>query len=358
MQKMHVSQLLPGMRLAQPITGVSGLRLWAGEALTISSIKRLHLHGVEYVYIDPYGNTDLEAGADQQPVKLLPDTTRRKAMARLQFAFEDALQRNKLGRSPEIEEMAREMVHYLTRHRQLIQSITQIRSRDEYLMEHSVNVSALAIMTGACLGLAEDQLFKLGVCGLLHDIGKVKVPPAILDKPGPLSKEEYAEVQRHTLYAKELLAYDPVAARVATQHHERYDGSGYPYGLLGDDIDLFAQIVGLVDVYDAMMVDRCYRRAIPAREVIEMLSGSGNYHFSFRVVRAFVANIAPYPIGTLVRLSTGQLAVVVKVSPGFPLYPTVRLLTDEQDNPLPEPQEVDLFKGHRRVVITGVENPL
>lgn len=359
MKKVHVSRLIPGMKLAQPVTGLKGVILWAGEPLTPRAIKRLYLHCVEYVYIDSDGTNGPadEATADIKPVELIPDETRRKAISSVQSAFKKTMQNNKLSRSPEIEETARDLVHYLTRHQRLIQSVTAIRNRDEYLFEHSVNVSALAVMTGACMGLSEDELYHLALCGLFHDIGKIKVPPAILDKPGPLTEEELVEVRKHTIYALELLDYDPVAARVASQHHERYDGSGYPHRLAGDGIDLFAQIIGLVDAYDAMTVDRCYRGAIPVREVIEMLGGSGNYHFNFRVVKAFLANIAPYPVGSRIRLSNGQRGVVVRVGYGFPLYPTVRLLTDSNNNPLPEPQEVDLFNTRTGMIISEVEQP-
>jgi len=346
--KIHVSMLVPGMRLSKPVYGLDEAVLWVGHALTVRAIKRLKLHRIEYVDVE---GTEDEALAEVPTVELIPPESREKAISSVKASFQEAVHHKPSAHSPEIEETARDLVHFLTRHQRLISSISEIRSLDEYLLEHSVNVSALAIMTGACLGLGEDELYQLGVCGLMHDIGKVKVPQAILNKPGRLTADEFREVQKHTVYALELLSYDPIAAKVASQHHERYDGSGYPFMLKRDEIHVYAQIIGLADVYDAMTVDRCYRDACQAREVIELIAATGNYHFEYRIVKAFLSNIAPYPVGSKVLLSNGQSAIVVSASHHFPIYPRIRLLTDERGEQLSTFEDIDLHTGYKGLYI-------
>ena len=349
MQKVHVSLLVPGMKLAEPVlTGSDDALLWVGHTLTVRTIKLLRQHRIEYVFIEECSEFE---SVELSPVELVPAECRARAISRVWATFEKAIHSKPVAHSPEIQETARELVNFLTKHKRLIRSISEIRSVDEYLLEHSVNVSAMAIMTGTCLGMDEDELYMLGICGLMHDIGKIKVPPEILNKPARLTEEEYKEVQKHTLYALDVLGYDEVAAKVASQHHERYDGSGYPYKLVKGEIHPYAQIIGLVDVYDALTVDRCYRSACQAREVIELVAATGNYHYDYTIVRAFLSNIAPYPVGTKVLLSNGQTALVVSSAQHFPIYPKVRLLTDEQGQPLPVYEDVDLQFGSKGLFI-------
>ncbi|PIQ41139.1 MAG: hypothetical protein COW58_02720, partial [Thalassolituus sp. CG17_big_fil_post_rev_8_21_14_2_50_53_8] len=141
--------------------------------------------------------------------------------------------------------------------------LTRLKHQDEYTAEHSVNVCLLSIALGKQMDLAPYELENLGICGLMHDIGKMKVPTEILNKPGPLDPEEFAEMARHTLYAKQLLMgrsdIYPGAVDVAYSHHERLDGKGYPRGIDSTKLSLFTRIVTVADAYDAMTSDRCYK---------------------------------------------------------------------------------------------------
>lgn len=237
--------------------------------------------------------------------------------------------------------------------------LIDIRTMDDNVFAHSVNVCVLALMTGITLGFERPKLFHLGMGAILHDIGKTKVPKSILDKPGRLTEAEYAEVKKHPQYGLDILSNNPqvssISRLVVYQHHERYNGEGYPRSLKELEIHQFAQITGMVDMYDALTANRVYRAAFLPHEAYEMIAGSGNYLFDFDIIEPFLSNIAAYPAGSIVELSTGEIAVVVSTKKGFPLYPKVRMLLDEKGRAMQEPVELDLF-GCRNVVICRVVN--
>ncbi|MBC7326124.1 MAG: HD-GYP domain-containing protein, partial [Moorella sp. (in: Bacteria)] len=170
--------------------------------------------------------------------------------------------------------------------KELMLNLADIRALDDYTFAHSVNVCILAMVTGLTLNYSRSALLHLGMGALLHDIGKTCIPLDILNKPGRLTMEEYKIVRRHTQYGFDILQMQkgvgPVSALVALEHHERYNGSGYPRGLKGEAIHQFASITGVVDVYDALTADRVYRRAYPSYEAYEMLAGAGNFTHDYR----------------------------------------------------------------------------
>ena len=212
-------------------------------------------------------------------------------------------------------------------------------------------------MTGIALGYERAKLFHLGMGALLHDIGKIFVPKEILDKPGKLTVEEYEIVKSHPDFGLQILKNNPVVSSlsrlVVHQHHERFGGQGYPKGLRDTEIHEFAQITGMVDMYDALTADRVYRKAFPPYEAYEMISGAGDYLFSYHLIEPFLSNIAAYPAGTIVELNTGETAVVLCTSKGSSLYPRVRILFDSQKEPVSVVTELELL-DYRNIVIQRV----
>ncbi|OEZ63487.1 cyclic di-GMP phosphodiesterase response regulator RpfG [Janthinobacterium sp. HH103] len=208
--------------------------------------------------------------------------------------------------------------------------LARLKSADNYTYMHSVAVCALMTALARELGLAPEQVRSAGLAGLLHDIGKMAVPSAILNKPGSLSEAEFSSVRAHPAAGHRMLQevgeIDPVALDVCLHHHEKLDGSGYPKGLRGEEISLFARMGAICDVYDAITSNRPYKQGWCPADSLRRMAGWRGGHLDAQLFAAFVKCLGIYPLGTLVRLQSERLAVVVGQSPGKPLtQPTVRV---------------------------------
>lgn len=354
MRKIHISVLQPGMRVGRALYNSSGqLLLSAGTVLTRKTIARLEMAAVPAVYI--------EDGFLKDPaiVDVVSEEIRVQVVHQVRELFVEAAVAG-TGRAivtiNEIKETVSEIVDQLLKNQDVVFNLVDIRAIDDYTFGHSVNVSLLSLLTGITLGYDREELLALGMGALLHDLGKVVIPDFILNKPDKLSPEEFALVREHPEHGFRMLLQIPrvstTSALIALQHHERYQGQGYPRGLRGDEIHEFAVICGVADVFDALVADRVYRRAYPVHEAYELIAGSGNFLFDHRIVQAFLQNVAAYPVGTLVRLSTGETGVVVETKRGMALYPKVRILFDGEGSAC-EPYEMDLWK-ERQVLVSGV----
>jgi HD-GYP domain-containing protein (c-di-GMP phosphodiesterase class II) len=215
-------------------------------------------------------------------------------------------------------------------------SLANIKKADSYTYEHSVNVAILALVLGVELGLSKDQLYDLCMGSLLHDLGKVFIPERILQKKGKLNEQEYNIVKKHSVlgynHIKSDYSIHTAIKLVVLQHHERVDGLGYPYGLAGDKISDLAKISAIADVYDALSSDRCYRPAYSNNEAIEYIMGGAGTLFDYEMTRVFARKIVPYPVGTLVELSSGQVGVIERYNLNFPLRPVVRIINANSES--------------------------
>ncbi len=226
-------------------------------------------------------------------------------------------------------------------------SLARLKTADSYTYMHSVAVCALMVALAAQLGLDEQQTRDAGLAGLLHDIGKAKVPLDILNKPGKLTDEEFAIVRGHSEHGHAmLLACGDVGEAVldaCLHHHEKMDGSGYPRRLAGGQISRIARMAALCDVYDAITSDRPYKKAWdPAEAVRRMAEWSGG-HFDKSLFQAFVKSVGIYPVGSLVKLSSGRLAVVVEQSPAL-TTPKVKVFFSTKAQLRLVPEIVDLSR--------------
>lgn len=208
-----------------------------------------------------------------------------------------------------------------------------MRTFDDYTYFHSVNVAVLATLIGKGYGLNSRDLVALCIAGLFHDLGKTKVDVGVLNKPGRLDQTEFNQIKKHVNYSYDLLAsrsdIDEQAKLAALYHHENFDGTGYPEGLAGEKIPLFARILRVADVYDSLISKRPYKEPFPVTETIEYLLGGCGTLFDSRVVYAFLRAVPIYPKGQKVRLSDGREGFVVSNNIENPLRPTVRLFTGE-----------------------------
>lgn len=350
------SALQPGAILAKPIYSSNGnVLLAAGKELSAAMIQRLLDLNVSQVYIDDPRTSDLiiEDAMSEQ--------TRARAMKVVYETFSQMIESRKWVRSIANPRLGREfrgvfedILYDLQSKKQVMLQLTGIYTTDNYLYSHSVNVGIYSAALGMAVGLKRDELIDLGIGAILHDIGKTMVPMEILLKPGRLTEEEYATMKQHAFFGYELLkdhADIPlISAHCALQHHERLDGSGYPRGLVGDQIHLYGQIVGIADVYDALTSNRIYRKAYLPHEALEILFASTG-QFDSDLIRKFRDNVALYPLGLTVTLNNGELAVVVDINTRFPHRPILRVLKDADGTELTAPREVDLSQDLTLMIV-------
>lgn len=211
--------------------------------------------------------------------------------------------------------------------------LTRIREKDAYTAEHSLSVSILSIALGRRLGMSREQLNELGMCAMLHDVGKIMVPTHILNKPDKLSAAEMEVMKSHTTEGRDVLLSNPdvpgSSIDVAHAHHERLDGSGYPRGLKAHQITPFSKLVAITDTFDAMTADRCYQKGRSNMQAFSLLTKGRNTRWDSEMVIQFIETIGIYPPGTVVQLSSGQVAVVLESHPQLKLRPKVLILTED-----------------------------
>lgn len=225
--------------------------------------------------------------------------------------------------------------------------LARLKASDDYTYMHSVAVCALMISLATQLGLDEPQVRDAGLAGLLHDIGKMAVPMEILNKPGKLSDAEFDAIKEHPEAGYQILRrseqINDMALDVCRHHHEKMDGTGYPQGLAGEEISLYARMGAICDVYDAITSNRPYKPGWCPSESIHKMAGWCGTHFDERIFQAFVRSIGIYPVGTLVRLDSGRLGVVVEQQVGKSLLsPKVRVFYSIDTASVFTPELIDL----------------
>lgn len=210
--------------------------------------------------------------------------------------------------------------------------LTQLKNQDEYTSQHSLNVCILSIMLARHLKYPVGELNHIGLCGLLHDMGKAKVPTEILNKPGKLTAEELSVMNSHTTWGRDIImsARDvfPGAVDVAYTHHERLDGSGYPRGLDQSGIPVFARLVAVVDAYDAITSDRVYKKGRLHLQAISILTQVRDTHFDAAMVMQFIDCIGIYPVGNAVEMKNGEIGVVIEANAANKTRPKVLMVMD------------------------------
>jgi putative nucleotidyltransferase with HDIG domain len=235
----------------------------------------------------------------------------------------------------------------VTQNRTALIALTAMKSYDNYTFTHMVNVSILTMGQARALGIEGRLLREFGLSALMHDIGKVRTPKEVLNKPEKLNEAEFEIMKRHTVDGAEILRRTPempvLAPVVAFEHHLRIDGTGYPAGAKRGSLNLGTQLCSIADVYDAMRSQRAYQQAFPTDRILAVLKKDDGLHFDKHLVRRFAQLLGIYPPGNLVRLSTGEMAVVVKVHAPDPYRPRVRVITDRAGQRLDVPLDRNLW---------------
>lgn len=236
----------------------------------------------------------------------------------------------------------------VTSNKHLVHLLVNLRNSNLEAFNHSISVYVLTTMTGMGAGYSRTVLQDLAVSALLHDIGKIAVSNAVLNKRGELSAEEVAELQKHTQYGYDILTHyegiTRIPAMVALQHHERIDGSGYPSGLKERETHQFSRIVALADAYDSLINDKTHGRPKLSYEIIEYIRDFSGKLFDYDYAKLFLQNIEPFPIGSMVLLNTGEKAIVYKIFKDLPARPVVRVVIDKNGELLTQPYDCDFRK--------------
>lgn len=326
-----LKHLSPGMIVAQDVThGTSFFSLIVnGHTLTNDSIKKLTRYDIPGIYIQ----SKLLDGVNVD--EFINSEFKQKTINELKKVYDDFTNQKIISVSTIIafSKIAENLIQYAISKDECLINVIDIKDYDTYTYTHSMYVSILSVLIGIRCGYPRSMLTELAMCGLLHDVGKVDVPLEIVNKAGPLTKEEFETMKTHPKNAvTRLTPYCSMTAKLLSgigSHHERYDGTGYPNGLVGEKIPLYSRILALADVYDALISRRSYRKAWSSSDAIEYMMGCSDSHFDHSLLQVFLKTVAAYPIGTIVKLSNQYMGVVVNNSPDNCLRPTVRLFDPE-----------------------------
>ncbi|MHB1372764.1 MAG: HD-GYP domain-containing protein [Thauera sp.] len=231
--------------------------------------------------------------------------------------------------------------------------LARLKQHDNYTFQHSVSVCALMTAFARTLEVSREVIREIAVGALLHDVGKARVPDEILNKPGKLTDAEFDRMKSHVVQSKIILQATPgisqIALDVAAQHHERFDGTGYPNKLRSEQISLYGRMGAIVDVYDAITSNRVYHKGMAPTEALRKLLEWSANHFEPRLVKAFIRSVGIYPTGALVRLESKRLAVVQAQHAEKPMQPTVKVIFHTAGHYL-QPADLDLRRSQDRIV--------
>ncbi len=250
--------------------------------------------------------------------------------------------------SQKVKRVVNRMIDSIFRNPEALVSLARLKGYDEYTFVHSINVCILCLALGRRLHFTREELQGIGIGALLHDAGKMKLPPQLLNKPGKVTEPEYKEIKKHPLLTLEVLEkagkIPDVSLKMALQHHERYNGRGYPFGLMAHQISQFVQIAAIADVYDAITSDRCYQRGVPPHEGIKRIYEWSQSDFDPVLVERFIQLMGIYPAGTVVQLNSNEVGIVYAINREKILQPQVLLLFKDARDRYDEPRLIDLME--------------
>lgn len=341
-----IRALKPGMKIDQSIVDQSRRALIVrGTVLDDYLIQALGKLGISGVYI---GEGEIEEKVEKkEEIKVSPQTT--KLIEELSVA-----DRSKVKLSESVKKRVEEGIQYIYNNTEsesfteasnkitqdLMKAITEndaiavdvdmLKVSDEYTFKHSVDVATIAMIIAKKHGMNEKQIYEIGISGLLHDVGKSKIPNEILNKPGRLTDEEFAIMKQHSVYGYNILKNKPELSEYVKlgvlQHHEKINGRGYPLGVVKEKICPYARILAVADVYDALVTERPYKSAFTKRDAVEMLM-SMTGELDINAMKSFLESVILYPVGSIVTLSNGEIAKVVENDPTCVLRPKVVALS-------------------------------
>lgn len=352
MRREKLGNIKLGARLAKTIFNADGgILLSRGIELKESLVQKLVSQGVTHIFIED------DFSGDTEKKDAICETTRNDVKVLIANRMNNYLFTESIN-VIEIKKIVNRIVDELLLQKDILFKLTDIKSVDDYTFQHCVNVSVLSLIAGIDLGFGMERLRELGTGAILHDIGKLFIPSEILQKPSQLTVEEFEEIKKHTVLGYELMKKNKrinlASAFISFGHHERFDGSGYPLQLKGENIHIYARIVAIADVYDALSSDRVYRKKLRANEALEYITSLGIHHFDPKIIESFVRYVSIYPVGTGVLLNTGERALVARANVKMPTRPLVRVLSKNRTTS-GKYNEIDLTEKNHIFIVDGCE---
>ncbi|MGI5921856.1 MAG: HD-GYP domain-containing protein [Syntrophomonadaceae bacterium] len=341
MRKIPVEYAEEGMILGRSIIDSEGhILLRRGVELDELYINRLLDLGIRHIYI-----RDNIFGDTYEIEEVISEETRINTVKLVKKTF-SRLQQDRKINTVALRKVVNNILDEILDNSNVLLSITDISALNDFTFYHSVSVCTLAIMTGITLRYNDTKLRELGIGALLHDIGKSKLDPQLLEREGNLSEEEYALLSKHPELGFQIIRsyadLSLLSAHVAFQHHERWDGRGYPRQLKGAQIHEYARIVAAANIYDELMADRPNRPAYDVSQAINLIKRMAGIYFDPEVVKALISNIASYPLGSIIKLNTGDIGIVTRLNSEAPHRPVVRIVLDSHLRRISPGHEVDL----------------
>lgn len=336
---MRTRELKPGMKIDQCVVDRMGRNLVArGAVLDEYIIDSMLKLGVMSVYIqdgeyEPEDADEILSPAAKENVEklrtedrskvTLSDSVRKRVAEGIQFIYNNADSKDLADATDSI---TTELMKAIDGNDAIAIDINELKTSDEYTFKHSVDVATIAMILAKQQGFSRSQIYEIGVSGLLHDVGKIKVPPEILNKPGKLDADEFAIMKQHSVYGYKMMKDRPEFNNAISlgilQHHEKINGTGYPMGVLADQITPYAKILSIADIYDALVTERPYKAAYSQRDAVEMIM-SMTAELDMSAMKSFLESMILYPVDSIVELSNGEKARVVRNNPHYILRPTV-----------------------------------
>lgn len=336
---MHTRMLQDGMEIDQTIVDHTGRKLICrGTILDEYMISSMLKLGIMGVYIGE-GQDDEPAEDDKLPPAIKETIDKNTIIDRAKVKLTESVKQRvgvgiqHLYSNTESEDftqttnsIANDLMKAILENDDIAIDIDTLKISDEYTFKHSVDVATMAMVVARKHGLSEKQIYEIGISGLLHDIGKSKIPNEILNKPSRLTDEEFMIMKQHSLYGYRILDHKPDISNPirlgVLQHHEKINGKGYPLGVPKEQISLFAQILSIVDIYDALVTERAYKKPFSKRDAVEMIMAMTD-ELDISCMRSFLDSVILYPVGSTVLLSSGEKARVVANNPESILRPRV-----------------------------------
>lgn len=343
----QIKELHPGQILGQTLYTEKGdILLRKGVYISDFIIKKLQESGYVSVYI-------WEDSMEYELEDVIRPEIRQKAINDLR-----KFTKNIEGEDPKSAEANMSIlraeistvVDELFNQKEIVVEMVDLKNTNRGLYQHSVNVMIHSVILAVGLGLNKKEVGKVALAALVHDIGLVFMPSDLLEKKGPLTPEEFDKMKEHPKkgfeFLRDQLNLEATIRMGVLDHHEHYDGSGYPEGKKGDAIHLYARIIAVANKYDSITSDRNYKKAKPVAEALEYIMGGGGSVFDPEMTKIFIRNINPYPINTLVELSDGNVAAVVEVHRNIYTRPVVQIVRGKDKG-----KKIDLLQENNRVII-------
>ncbi|WP_440874457.1 HD-GYP domain-containing protein [Thalassotalea sp. PLHSN55] len=365
-KKIPVSQLKPGMYVLSVSAKDNDINVKSeGYINNQQSIAKLKQSGIKSVTVDP--SRERKTATTKINIETTPLKSKQKKTSIsldqemkvanklyteakiLQKKFIDNINNKITLDIDEVKASTNGIVASIFRNQDALSCIARLRMKDEYLVEHSLNVSILMTMFAKHLNLEKDIIEQLTLGAFLHDIGKIKVPDKVLNKPGKLDKQEFEAIKEHVNLGVDILKDLPhiseISLNTVSSHHERLDGSGYPNGLSAENISLYGRMIAIVDSYDAMTAERIYKAGMYPIKAFKILLAEAPNGYDEQLVNQFVNCLGVYPIGTLVKLSSGKIGLVSKLNKSKPLKPFVRVFYNARLKQAIGMEEIDLTQN-------------